>query len=973
VTHFFRALSYARMNVPLSRIFLAMVVTLAALHTADAQSSSGTNVPLLGNHPTAATTMSPLAHADTGAQLNMEATLSIRNRGALSQLLHDQQDPASPRYQQWLTPGQFTAQFGPLQRDADAVAQWLTSQGFQVTATSLDERYVRFNGSVGDAERAFGTDIMVFGDGTSYSNVTDPLIPAPLAGVIGGIRGLNNFLRAFPLSRMKSSIVPTKSSPLAGGPLTFFDQGPELPQPSMTQPEFIFEGILGPNFGPPDMYSFYDETPLISSGITGAGGDCVAIVGDSDYTHSALPLFNTTFGLAASSVTTVLADVTNPGINGDELEALLDLEYSHAIAPGASTRYYLAHSATLFDAISRAITDNTCGTISISFSFCGADRTFYTGTVTPKYAQAATQGQSILVASGDQGAAELSPTCAPESVAGVNELGADQNATSVGGTSFTPTYDGAGNNVGHVPEAVWNDSTITNGGASGGGVSAIYSKPAYQKGLGVPAGGNRDVPDVALVASPNDPGMFIAAGPTAGATPVIECCIGGTSIAAPMWAGISKLIAQLKHARLGPLNPTIYKLAQSGQAAVGLRDVTTGNNSYQCPPPPGGTCVPGFTAGVGFDLATGWGTADINTFAHSYVSGGPPTASPTPTHTPTPTRTPTRTPTPTRKPTPTPTFAPPPIITSIPPIIDVGGSFTITGSRFSSGAVVVVFIATSTGPINPGPIPPSFHSSTKLVVTIPATYPLGQGFAEVQVVNADQGFKGSNTRPALLQGSAAAGIPTLTAINGVKLAASSSDPSFAVNNVETIVKQGTNVTLGGTGFDATNGVAVNVFCACTGGKVGPFFVFPGAGLNSSSFSFPLPASVPTGPGSVVVINKGADSGFSKSSNAVSVPIGAAITVTSVSQSGTTLTVDGTGFSTLTVINFFNKVGALTVNFGGLGAGGVPKIPLHAISSTEFSFTKPAGSAAGAAYVQAINPPFVSFTSSDGPGGSFTLK
>ena len=138
--------------------------------------------------------MSPVAHANSAAQLNMEVTLALRNTTALDQLLRDQQDPTSPRYHQWLTNDQFTAQFGPSQQDADTVAQWLTSQGFQVTATSLQGRYVRFSGRVADAERAFATDIMTFGDGTSYSNTTDPMIPAQFAGVIVGIRGLNNFL-----------------------------------------------------------------------------------------------------------------------------------------------------------------------------------------------------------------------------------------------------------------------------------------------------------------------------------------------------------------------------------------------------------------------------------------------------------------------------------------------------------------------------------------------------------------------------------------------------------------------------------------------------------------------------------------------------------------------------------------------------------------------------------------------------------
>ena len=542
---------------------------VAAVCTANAQTSSGPNVALSGNHPAEAATMFPVAHTNSSAQLNMEVSLALRNNAALEQLLRDQQDPTSPRYHQWLTPERFTAQFGPSQQDADTVAQWLTSQGFQVTAASLDQRYIRFRGSVANAERVFSTNIMAFGDGTSYSNVTDPVIPARFASVIGRIGGLNNFLHSLAFSHRPSSSTAAAASEWTGGPLALLDSGPALPVPQRSGiaagPNVIIGGI-GPAFGPSDFRSFYNENPLISGGITGSG-DCLAIVGDSDYTHSALPLFNSTFGLPASSVTTVLADGSNPGVNDDELEALLDLEWSHAVAPGATTRFYLGNGNTssangpIVDGIQKAVKDNTCGVISVSFGLCGGDSTFYTLVVSPIYSQAATQGQSIFISSGDQGAAGIifdGAQCVPGTSRNVNELGADPNVTSVGGTQFFANFDGAGNNVGHVAESAWDDSANGGGGATGGGVSAFFAKPAYQKGTGVPVGGNRDVPDVALIASPNNPGVFIAAGPTAGATPVIECCIGGTSLAAPSWAGISKLIAQLKHARLGPLNPTIY-------------------------------------------------------------------------------------------------------------------------------------------------------------------------------------------------------------------------------------------------------------------------------------------------------------------------------------------------------------------------------------------------------------------------------
>ena len=356
----------------------------------------------------------------------------------------------------------------------------------------------------------------------------------------------------------------------------------------------------------------------------------------------------------------------------------------------------------------------------------------------------------------------------------------------------------------------------------------------------------------------------------------------------------------------------------------------------------------------------------------------------TPAKTPTPTLTPSPTPisTPTQTPTATPTMVPgTPIIGSIPPVVLVGGSFSVSGSGFTPGSVLNFFVATSSGAVNEGPLTPNLPTSpTLLTFEVPATIPLGQGFVSVVVINTDEGFKSSDPAYALLQGSAAAGIPSLTSINSKALAVTSSNPSYATNNVETVVVQGTTVTLGGTGFDVKNGVAVNLFCACAGGKVGPFFVNAGnPSLTPTQFSFPLPAlglpnSPVTGPGSLVVSNSGSGGTYALKSNAVSVPIGAQITISSVSQTGSTITVNGTGFSTLTIINFFNVQGGGAVNLGGLGAGGAAKIPLTIVKDTQFTFTVPAKAVAGPAYVEAFNPPFVPYTSSGtSSAGAFTLE
>jgi sugar lactone lactonase YvrE len=356
-----------------------------------------------------------------------------------------------------------------------------------------------------------------------------------------------------------------------------------------------------------------------------------------------------------------------------------------------------------------------------------------------------------------------------------------------------------------------------------------------------------------------------------------------------------------------------------------------------------------------------------------------PTRTPSPTPTglaPTPTPSGTATPTPSATPTPLPGQ---PVIDTVPRAILAGASFAIDGSGFTAGSRVNFFVATGSGPLNTGPLVPASFTSTRLTVPVAASNPLGEGVVSVQVVNTDKEFLSSNAVLALLQGNAAAGIPSITAINAVPIAADSTAPGVAVANVEAVVPQGKPVTIQGTGFDIANGVAVDLFCACVGGKVGPFFLNPGnPGLTSTNVTFTIPAAgpdaPPSGPGSFVVNNKGSGGSYSQKSNAVSAAIGQRIAVTSVSQTGNIVTVNGTGFSVLTVINLFNSGGGAAVNLGGLKPDGTPWVPLTFVTDTKFTFTLPAATVPGSGYVQALNPPFVPFASSGtSPGGSFTVR
>jgi hypothetical protein len=147
----------------------------------------------------------------------------------------------------------------------------------------------------------------------------------------------------------------------------------------------------------------------------------------------------------------------------------------------------------------------------------------------------------------------------------------------------------------------------------------------------------------------------------------------------------------------------------------------------------------------------------------------------------------------------------------MPRTILAGSSFQISGTGFTPGSMVNFFVATSAGPVNAGPFLPTTKSTTRLTVAVPPTVSLGQGFVSVQVVNTDRRYLSSNAASALLLGLPSAGIPSITKINGVGLAATSINPSFATDNVETVAAPGAMVKLGGSGFDTVNGVAIDLF------------------------------------------------------------------------------------------------------------------------------------------------------------------
>jgi subtilase family serine protease len=582
-------------------IVAILAVAIPTISMSPAAARAQATVRLGHSVSSAAATIPNATAAAPSMPMELVVRLALRNTVALDRLKRDQQDPSSPSYHQWLTPQQFNARFGPTQADADAVAQWLRSSGFTVKKIDLAEHVVIADANADVVSRAL--DVAIVSNGTKFANTTEPAVPAALAPLIADIQGLNNTFAV---------------KPMLSDHLQF---GPPLPSgrpDASASPDFKTAG-LGFGFSPSDFRTYYNEAGLISGGITGTKApDCIALAAVSDIHNNAIGAFTSKFGLPAAHVTKVFATGgKNPGFTGaNEIEAELDVEYSHAMAPSTPIRLYIGAKANdLQDAISRAVADNTCGTLSISFGYCGIPSSI-SGAFVTIFSQAAAQGQSVFISSGDQGAAGIVDGCAVGSSLNINELCANPDVTCVGGTEFNPIYDSKNRDTSTIhtaTESAWNDG----GGATGGGESVVFARPSYQLGLGL-SGANRLVPDVSLGASNVSPSFYIVVF-FKGALRIGK--VGGTSLSSPAWAGYSRIIAGVANkANLGPFNPMLYTLGAMGSSS-GLIDVISGDNSFNG--------VLGFSAGIGYDETTGWGSPDMTETLISFLDGGSAAATPT--------------------------------------------------------------------------------------------------------------------------------------------------------------------------------------------------------------------------------------------------------------------------------------------------------------------------------------------------------
>lgn len=591
---------------------------------------------LRGNRPERARLEFDQGRLDAGraiARLAIVFKPSAAQAAELEALLAAQQDPSSPQYQRWLTPDEYAARFGMTDADLADVSAWLRSHGLTVHEPSRSRSELYFSGTAAQVADAFHTELhnyLVDGE-LHYANATDPSVPSAYADVVLAIRRLSDFR---PRPRIRRTSVSDRFTS------------------SLTGSHFL---------APADFATIYGLKPLYAAGFDGTGQK-LAVVGQTALgAHGAttdIDAFRAAGGLPPTQLQQVLVPGTGAATvcRNDLGEADLDIEWSGAIARNATIVYvYVGVNAgrtcatssfSVWDSLQYAVSNDVAPVISTSYGACEAANGIAFAQMVRGWAQQANaQGQTITAASGDTGAADCDD---PNAAAATLGLAADVPAsipevTGAGGTEFADasspsTYWSATNDskngsaLSYIPERAWNDSAqeIAAGfgiAASGGGASALFAKPVWQTGVGVPPDGKRDVPDVSLSSSADVDGyLFCTQGSCVNGFRDSSqglSVAGGTSAASPSLAGVLTIIAGgTGSGGLGNANPTLYGLAAAVPGV--FHDVTAGNNLVPCKhgTPDCAANAPfqfGYNAAVGYDRVTGLGSVDADVLANQWA------------------------------------------------------------------------------------------------------------------------------------------------------------------------------------------------------------------------------------------------------------------------------------------------------------------------------------------------------------------
>jgi Pro-kumamolisin, activation domain/Domain of unknown function (DUF5011)/Immunoglobulin I-set domain/Bacterial Ig-like domain (group 3) len=548
---------------------LSLALSFALLLAPNAEAGPDL-VTLPGHVPAVVAGLNSTGRLPATNHLTLAIGLPLRNQAALEELLQQLYDPQSTNYHKFLTSPEFTARFGPTEQDYQAVGRFAETHGLSVVGTHSNRVVLDVSGSVSNIEQAFNTTLRIYPHPKEardfFAPDVEPSVPTNLP--VADMWGLSDYSLPRPLSR-------------------------KLALPGVTALNYNGSGMGGAYLGNDFRNAYVPQSTL------NGAGQIAAVVEFDGYYVNDIATYEAQSGYSNVPLQNVLVNGVsgNPGYSGQAnavAEVSLDIELLIAMAPGL-TKLMVYEGSSPYDVFNKIATDNTARQISCSWAWNAGPTHNWghpgTKTLDSQLQQMAAQGQSFFQASGDSdaytGSQALSSSTGPIPVDSIY-------VTSVGGTTLT--MNGAG--ASWVSETVWNWGNNT---GSGGGISPNYGIPSWQMNVSMAANSgsavNRNVPDVAL---------------TADAIHVVynngtSNIFGGTSCAAPLWAGFCALVNQQAVAIggatnvVGFLNPALYAIAASSNYTACFHDITTGNNI--------GTNTPGlFNAVAGYDLATGLGT-----------------------------------------------------------------------------------------------------------------------------------------------------------------------------------------------------------------------------------------------------------------------------------------------------------------------------------------------------------------------------
>lgn len=624
------------------------IVLLPGAFAKDSISTPIANIALANHRAHWATAQNDLGAIADDVQL-AHLTLVLQRpparQQAFEQFLLQQQDPQSADFHHWLTPSELGERFGNSQQDIDALTHWMRAQGLHVDKVANSRTRIDFSASAGQVGAAFQTRMHAYrvAGETRIANADAPRIPVAFSAMIRSVNGLYTIKEhANNGAGAAASATRAAASAHPGGT---FCSGSNCTQ-------YIF---------PADFARIYDLNPDYQQGIDGSG-QTIAVIGRARAYLPDIENFQQRSQLGVKDPTIIVPPAgvdpgpaaSSGGVTEDQLEATIDVTRAASVAPGATIDLVISGDTTSQSGLriaSEYVVDTNpvpAQIMSISFGGCEADAgqsgvDFYDNL----FSQAAAEGISVFVISGDSGAAGCDPyNAAPPAnqIASSNFICVSSYATCVGGTQFADAanlgqYWSGGNTagfasaLGYIPEGAWNEPLDGNGrtqaSATGGGISAFIPTPYWQTGLGVPGKQGRYTPDISFSASAHDGyfGCLAAIGSSCvldsqGQFPFAN--FFGTSASTPDMAGIAALLNQRMGAAQGNLNPRLYALAATPQNGV-FHDITQASSgvsgcSVSVPsmcnnstPGPNGLSggLAGFQVGAGYDLATGLGSIDV--------------------------------------------------------------------------------------------------------------------------------------------------------------------------------------------------------------------------------------------------------------------------------------------------------------------------------------------------------------------------